>query len=77
MYFSKKNGNLLITEYDEENETKIKEFKFDKEGLNLNLISMKKNIFKSYITTIVELGNGNLIIGGYDGTFKFFKKIQN
>ena len=77
MYFKKKNGNLLITEYEHENKTKIKEFKFNKNGLNLNLISMKNNIFKSYITTIVELGKGDLIIGGYDGTFKFFKKIHN
>ena len=75
--FQKQNGNILITEYDAENETKIKEFNFNKNGLNLNLIRMKNNIFKSYITTIVELENGDLIFGGYDGTFKCFKKIQN
>lgn len=73
--FQKKNGNLLITEYDDENITKIKEFKFDRKGLSLNLINMKENLFKEYITTIIELDKGDLIIGGYDGTFKFFKKL--
>ena len=38
---------------------------------------MKINYFKSYITTIIELDNGDLIIGGYDKTIKFFKNIYN
>ena len=74
--FQKRDGNLLITEYDNNNNTKIKEFKFDIKGLSLNLLNMKENIFKGYITTIVELNKDDLIIGGYDGTFKFFKKMK-
>ena len=34
---------------------------------------MKENDFKNYITTIIELNNGDLIIGGYDKTIKYFK----
>ena len=74
--FQKRNGNLIITEYNGNNNTKIKEFKFDKKGLSLNLLNMKENIFRGYITTIIELNKGDLILGGYDETFKFFKKLK-
>ena len=69
--FQKKNGNLLITEYG--NICKIKELKFELKKFSLNILSMKENDFKNYITTIIELHNGDLIIGGYDKTIQFFK----
>ena len=71
--FQMKNGNLLITEYGEI--CKIKEFNFDLKKLSLNLLSMRENDFNNYITTINELDNGDLIIGGYDKSLKFFEKI--
>ena len=72
--FQKKNGNILITEYGKI--CKIKEFQFDLKKLALNVISMRENDFSNYITTIVELDNENLIIGGYDQTIKFFQKLK-
>ena len=62
--FQKKNNNILITEYGDI--CKIKEFKFDKKNQSLNLLSTREKEFNSYITTINELDNGDLIIGGYD-----------
>jgi WD40 repeat protein len=70
--FVKKNGNILITEYG--NVCRIKEFKFDKNKLYLNLVSMRERDFSNYITTIAELDNGDLIAGGYDKTIKIFVK---
>ena len=70
--FQMKNGNLLITEY--QDIPKIKEFSFDLKKLSLNILSMREKDFSEYITTINELDNGNLIIGGYDKTLKFYKK---
>jgi WD40 repeat protein len=71
--FQKQNGNLLITEYG--NICKIREFRFNNEKLLLEDISIKQNDFKNYITTIIELDNGDLIIGGYDKTIKYFQDI--
>ena len=73
--YQKHNGNILITEY--RDICKIKEFQFDKKKLTLNVLSMKEKDFTNYITTIIELDNGNLIIGGYDKTFKLFREIKN
>ena len=69
--FQKKNGNLLITEFG--NICKIREFKFDIKNLSLITLSMRENDFKNYITTIIELDNGDLIIGGYDKIIKCFE----
>ena len=70
--FQKKNGNLLISEYGDV--IKIKEFQFDLKKLSLNVINAKEDIFNGYITTMIELENGELIIGGYDKTVKVLEK---
>jgi len=70
--FIKRNGNILITEYG--NTCKIKEFKFDKNKIYLNLMSERERDFSNYITTIAELDNEDLIAGGYDRTIKIFVK---
>ena len=70
--FVKRNGNILITEYG--NVCRIKEFKFDKNKLHLNLMSEREKEFSNYITTIAELDNEDLIAGGYDKTIKIFLK---
>ena len=72
--FQKKNGNLLITEYGDI--CKINEFIFDEESLNLKLLNKSENVFKNYITTIIELDNGELVFGSYDNTVKFFEDIS-
>ena len=43
-----------------------KRIKFDKNSKNLNLLSSKGKDFNNYITTINEMENGDLIVGGYD-----------
>ena len=70
--FVKRDGNLLITEYGDI--CKIKEFKFNKNNLCLNLMSERESDFSNYITTITELDNEDLILGGYDKTVKIFVK---
>ena len=70
--FIKQNGNILITEYGDI--CKIKEFKFDKIKKHLNLISIREKDFSKYITTIAELDNETLIVGGYDKIIKIFEK---
>ena len=70
--FVKQNGNIMITEYGDV--CRIKEFKFDKSKKHLNLISERENDFCNYITTISELENETLIVGGYDKTIKIFEK---
>ena len=72
--FQKQNGNLIITEYGDV--IKINEFKFDEESSNLNILSIRENDFISYITTIIELDNGELILGSYDNSVKFFEDIS-
>ena len=72
MYFSKKYGNILITEYGEK--WKIKDFQFVESALSLNLLSINEKDFTNYITTIVELDNGDLIIGGYDKKVILYRK---
>ena len=71
--FLKENGNILITEFGEKN--RVNEFKFDNKNLCLNLLNrIENNDFTGYITTITELDNGNLIIGGYNNKINCFKK---
>jgi len=72
--FQKENGNLLITEYGDI--CKINEFIFDEESLNLKLLNKNENDFKNFITTIIELDNGELVFGSYDYTVKFFEVIS-
>ena len=72
--FQKQNGNILITEYGAI--CKIREFKFNPEKLLLESISIKEKDFKKYITTIIELDSGDLIMGGYDKTIKLFQDIS-
>ena len=72
--FQKQNGNLIITEYGDV--IKINEFKFDEESSNLNILSTRENDFISYITTIIELDNGELVLGSYDSSAKFFEDIS-
>ena len=72
--FQMKNGNLLITEYGDI--CKIKELNFNLKTISLNILSMRENDFNKYITTINELDNNDLIVGGYDKTIKFFEKIS-
>jgi len=71
--FQKKNGNLIITEYGDD--IKINEFQFDEESSNLKFISSRENDFISYITTIIELDNGELVLGSYDNSVKLFEDI--
>ncbi len=72
--FQKKNGNILITEYGDI--CKINEFIFNEESLNLKLLNKSENDFKNFITTIIELDNGELAFGSYDNTVKFFENIS-
>jgi len=72
--FQKKNGNILITEYGDI--CKINEFIFNEESLNLKLLNKSENYFKNFITTIIELDNGELAFGSYDNTVKFFENIS-
>jgi len=71
--FQKKNGNLIITEYGDV--IKINEFKFDEESNMLIILSTRENDFISYITTIVELDNEELVLGAYDNSIKIFENI--
>jgi hypothetical protein len=70
--YQKKNGNILITEYGDI--CKIKEFQFSEEYQNLNLVSSKEKDFTKYITTIAELDNGDLLVGGYDNYLIVYTK---
>jgi len=72
--FQKKNGNILITEYGDI--CKINEFIFNEESPNLKLLNKSENDFKNFITTIIELDNGELAFGSYDNTVKFFENIS-
>ena len=72
--FQKKNGYLLITEYGDV--IKINEFKYDEESSNLNFLSTRENDFISYITTIIELDNEELVLGSYDCNVKFFEDLS-
>ena len=72
--FQKSNGNILITEYGEK--SRIKEFQFIESTLSLNLLSIKEKDFTKYITTIIELDNGDLIIGGYDQKVILYRKSK-
>ena len=69
--FQRKNGNILISEYGKI--SKIREFQFNEKTLSLNLISTRVKDFKSYVTTIAESAEGDLIFAGYDCKIKFFK----
>ena len=69
--FQRKNGNILISEYGKI--SKIREFQFNEKTLSLNLISTRVKDFKSYVTTIAESIEGDLIFAGYDSKIKFFK----
>ena len=72
--FQKRNGNILISEYsDFEKFSKIYEYKFNKESLDLILVSSRNKDFKKYITTFVETFDGHLISGGYNCEIKVYK----
>lgn len=72
--FQKRDGNILISEYTSiEPFSKMNEYNFNRETLELLLVSSRKNDFKSYITTIVETSDNHLMFGGYNCEIKVFK----
>ena len=61
------NQNMLLTG---DWENTIRQWRI--EGDNLILVSKKENAHDSWITSLVNLGNGNIVSGSFDKTIKIW-----
>ena len=69
-----KNGNILISEIMIGNDeySNICQYSFDEQKKNLIKISSHQKMHKSYITSIIELENNEIITCGYDNLIKIW-----